>query len=70
MLLSTGNVLRDDTARPTMDNPLARFSCKQLTLTTASPGDFHVDRLDAELHIEYSTAMNAHQTFVSLMPNI
>ena len=34
--LLTGSVLRDETARPTIESPLARFSWRQLTRTWAS----------------------------------
>ncbi len=40
MLASTGMVLRDDTARPTIASPFARFSCRQLTRTAPSVMQF------------------------------
>ena len=40
-LLSTGSVLRVATARPTVANPLARFSCKQDTFIKLTLLDDH-----------------------------
>ena len=39
MLPNTGKVLRVATARPTIDKPLARFSCRQETFIIASSSD-------------------------------
>jgi len=47
MLLSTGNVLREETARPTMDRPLARFSC-MTDRRTATPPEVTINLRDSE----------------------